>query len=81
HYSPLTSYEQRKRIDYAIYDCFAVTFLHQAIYDKWSLIQLHEAKLTALFTSNALPHSSSLSPSSSLKNVSEYQNERKSTST
>ncbi|CAM4779814.1 unnamed protein product [Rotaria magnacalcarata] len=81
HYSPLTSYEQRKRIDYAIYDCFAVTFLHQAIYDKWSLIQLREAKLTALFTSNALPHSSSLSPSSSLKNVSEYQNERKSTST
>ncbi|CAF5148978.1 unnamed protein product, partial [Rotaria socialis] len=60
---------------------FAVTFLHQAIYDKWSLIQLREAKLTALFTSNALPHSSSLSPSSSLKNVSEYQNERKSTST
>ncbi|CAM2727911.1 unnamed protein product [Rotaria socialis] len=81
NYSSLSTYEQRQRIDYASYDCFAVTFLHQAIYDKWSLIQLREAKLTALFTSNALPHSSSLSPSSSLKNVSEYQNERKSTST
>ncbi|CAF4698334.1 unnamed protein product [Rotaria socialis] len=81
NYSSLSTYEQRKRIDYASYDCFAVSFLHQAIYDKWSLIQLREAKLTALFTSNALPHSSSLSPSNSSKNVSEYQNERKSTST
>ncbi|CAF1547712.1 unnamed protein product [Rotaria magnacalcarata] len=80
HYSPLTSYEQRKRIDYAIYDCFAVTFLHQAIYDKWSLIQLREAELISLFTSNAPPHSSSLSSSSPLKNVSEYQNASISTS-
>ncbi|CAM4852122.1 unnamed protein product, partial [Rotaria magnacalcarata] len=50
------------------------------IFDKWSLIQLREAELTSLFTSNAPPHSSSLSSSSSLKNVLEYQNERKSTS-
>ncbi|CAF4300403.1 unnamed protein product [Rotaria magnacalcarata] len=28
NYSPLSSYEQRKRIDYAIYDCFAVTFFY-----------------------------------------------------
>ncbi|CAF2149043.1 unnamed protein product [Rotaria magnacalcarata] len=74
NYSSLSTYEQRKRIDYASYDCFAVTFLHQAIYDKWSLIQLREAKLTALFTSNALPHSPSLSSSSSLTTVSAYEN-------
>ncbi|CAM4846487.1 unnamed protein product [Rotaria magnacalcarata] len=80
NYSSLSSYEQRKRIDYVIYDCFAVTFLHQAIYDKWSLIQLREAELILLFTSNAPPHSSSLSSSSLLKHVSEYQNANESTS-
>ncbi|CAF2139186.1 unnamed protein product [Rotaria magnacalcarata] len=80
NYSSLSSYEQRKRIYYAIYDCFAVTFLHQAIYDKWSLIQLREAELISLFTSNAPPHSSSLSSSSLLKHVSEYQNANESTS-
>ncbi|CAF1444368.1 unnamed protein product [Rotaria sp. Silwood1] len=80
NHSPLSSYEQHKRINYAIYDCFAVTLLHQAIYDKWSLTQLREAELTFLFTSNAPPHSSSLSSSTLLKNVSEYKNETKSTS-
>ncbi|CAF1079407.1 unnamed protein product [Rotaria magnacalcarata] len=80
NYSSLSSYEQRKRIYYAIYDCVAVTFLHQAIYDKLSLIQLREAELISLFTSNAPPHSSSLSSSSLLKHVSEYQNANESTS-
>ncbi|CAF5211181.1 unnamed protein product, partial [Rotaria magnacalcarata] len=58
----------------------AVTFLHQAIYDKLSLIQLREAELISLFTSNAPPHSSSLSSLSLLKHVSEYQNANESTS-
>ncbi|CAF4329469.1 unnamed protein product, partial [Rotaria sordida] len=80
NYSPLSSYERRKRINYAIYDCFAVTLLHQAIYDKWSLTQLREAELISLFTSNAPPHSSSLSSSTFLENISEDENETKSTS-
>ncbi|CAF4755508.1 unnamed protein product, partial [Rotaria sp. Silwood2] len=51
-----------------------------AIYDEWSLTQLREADLTSLFTWNAPPHSSSLSSSTLLKNVSEYKNETKPTS-
>ncbi|CAF4640267.1 unnamed protein product, partial [Rotaria sp. Silwood2] len=80
NYSPLSSHEQHKRINYATSDCFAVTLLHQAIYDEWSLTQLREADLTSLFTWNAPPHSSSLSSSTLLKNVSEYKNETKPTS-
>ncbi|CAF1418442.1 unnamed protein product [Rotaria sordida] len=80
NYSPLSSYERCKRINYAIYDCFAVTLLHQAIYDKWTLTQLREAELISLFTSNAPPHSSSLSSSTLLENISEDENETKSTS-
>lgn len=60
-YSPLSSYEQQKRLNYAIYDCFAVTLLHKAIYERWSLSQLREAELRSLFTSNASLNSSSLS--------------------
>ncbi|CAF1530564.1 unnamed protein product, partial [Rotaria sordida] len=71
NYSPLSSSERRKRINYAIYDCFAVTLLHQAIYDKWTLTQLREAELISLFTSNAPPHFSSLSSSTLLENISE----------
>ncbi|CAF1433567.1 unnamed protein product [Rotaria sordida] len=80
NYSPLSSSERRKRINYAIYDCFAVTLLHQAIYDKWTLTQLREAELISLFTSNAPPHFSSLSSSTLLENISEDENETKSTS-
>ncbi|CAF4846852.1 unnamed protein product, partial [Rotaria sp. Silwood2] len=80
NYSPLSSSEQHKRIHYATSDCFAVTLLHQAIYDKWSLIQLREAELISLFTSNAPPYSSSLFSSTSLEDISEDAHEPKSTS-
>ncbi|CAF4194585.1 unnamed protein product [Rotaria sordida] len=80
NYSPLSSSERRKRINYAIYDCFAVTLLHQAIYDKWSLTQLRKAELISLFTSNALPYSPSLSSSTLLENISDDENEVTSTS-
>ncbi|CAF1402575.1 unnamed protein product [Rotaria sordida] len=76
NYSPLSSYERRKRINYAIYDCFAVTLLHQAVCDKWSLTQLREAELISLFTLDAPPHSSS----TLLENISEDENETESTS-
>ncbi|CAF3870894.1 unnamed protein product [Rotaria sp. Silwood1] len=80
NYSSLSSYEQHKRINYAIYDCFVVTLLHQAIYDKWSLIKLREAQLISLFTSNAPPHSSSLATSTFLENISDNEHEVTSTS-
>ena len=73
--SPLSSSEQRKRVNYAIYDCFAVTLLHRAIYEKWSLIQLREAELISLFTSNAPTYLASLSSSNLLENISEDESE------
>ena len=75
NYSPLSSSEQRKRVNYAIYDCFAVTLLHRAIYKKWSLIQLREAELTSLFTSNTPTYLASLSSSNLLENISEDESE------
>ncbi|CAF4371929.1 unnamed protein product [Rotaria sp. Silwood2] len=80
NHPPLSSHEQHKRINYAIFDCFPVTLLHRAIYDEWSLTQLREAESTSLFTSNAPPHSSSFSSSSLLENISEDENETESTS-
>ena len=74
-HSLLSSSEQRKRVNYAIYDCFAVTLLHRAIYEKWSLIQLRETELTSLFTSNAPTYLASLSSSNLLENISEDESE------
>ena len=67
-YSSLSSSERHRRINYAIYDCFAVTLLHRAIYEKWSLTALCEVELTSLFTSKAPPHSS-VSESIFLENI------------
>ncbi|CAF2959876.1 unnamed protein product [Rotaria sp. Silwood2] len=80
NYSPLSSSEQHQRIHYATSDCFAVTFLHQAIYEKWSITQLRETELISLFTSNAPPYSSSSFSSTSLEDISEDENETKATS-
>ena len=78
-YSSLSSSEQHRRINYAIYDCFAVTLLHRAIYEKWSLTELREVELTSLFTAKASPHSS-LSESIFWENISDDEIESKSTS-
>ena len=78
-YSSLSSSERRRRINYAIYDCFAVTLLHRAIYENWSLTALREVELTSLFTSKAPPHSS-VSESIFLENISDDEIKAQSTS-
>ena len=78
-YSSLSSSERHRRINYAIYDCFAVTLLHRAIYEKWSLTALREVELTSLFTSKAPPHSS-VSESIFLENISDDEIKAQSTS-
>jgi hypothetical protein len=80
NYSSLSSLEQSRRTNYAIYDCVAVTFLHRAVYDKWTLMELREAELTSLFTSDVLPPLSSLPAPILLENISEDESEAELTS-
>ena len=79
NYSPLSSTEQRTRLNYAIYDSFVVTYLHRAIYEGWSIIKFREAELILLFTSNDSPYLSS-STTTFFEDISDDEIETHSTS-